>query len=98
MAVEREEINEPLSDLQFARLTQELICDATANGTLPCDALAALAKALGTLLAFAARREGLDEGEVLLASQNALADYAMAASTYMRENADADPALSMNCS
>ena len=71
--------HEHLSELQFTQLTQELICRATANGALPSDALAALAKALGTLIAFTARREGLANEGVLGASQNAVADYARAA-------------------
>jgi hypothetical protein len=96
--VDRRVRNGHLSDLQFARLTEELIYGATANGTLPAVALAALAKALGTLLAFTARREGLAEEEVLRASQNAVADYAMAAAINIRENKDVDPAIPKVCS
>jgi hypothetical protein len=80
-----------LSELQFTQLTHELICKATADGTLPSDALAALAKALGTLVAFTARREGLADEEVLRASQNAVADYARAANIYICENPEIDP-------
>jgi uncharacterized protein with NAD-binding domain and iron-sulfur cluster len=45
----------------------------------PQDALSALAKALGTLAAFAARREGLPVKEVLSASQDSVATFAMVA-------------------
>jgi hypothetical protein len=83
--------HEHLSELQFTQLTQELICRATADGTLASDALAALAKALGTLIAFTARREGLANDEVLSASQNAVADYATAARIFICECAAIDP-------
>jgi hypothetical protein len=91
---DRSVTTEHLSEAQFAQLTEQLIYGATANGTLPSDALAALAKALGVLLAFAARRDGLDEEVVLRASQNAVADYATAATIYMSENAGTTPAMS----
>jgi len=81
------------SERQFDQVVERLIYVATADNMLPSDALAVLAKALGTLLAFTARREGLAEEEVLKPCQNAVADYAMAAAIYMRENTDVDPAI-----
>ncbi|MBR0693457.1 hypothetical protein [Bradyrhizobium lablabi] len=79
---------------QLDQVVETLIYVATADSMLPSEALAALTKALGTLLAFTARRQGLAEEEVLTACQNAVADYAMAAAIYMRETSDADPAVS----
>jgi hypothetical protein len=81
-----------LDDAEFTSLVERLIYAATENGTLPVDALAALAKALGTLLAFTARREGMSGRELLAASQNAVADYTTSALAYMRQNPDVDPA------
>jgi hypothetical protein len=83
--------NGNLSEKQFNQLTEKLIFTATANGVLPSDALAALAKALGTLSAFTARREGLNVEEVLAASQESVANFAAAAEIYMKENAEVDP-------
>jgi hypothetical protein len=77
-----------LSERSFNQLTEQLIHVATAGGILPSDALAALAKALGTLSAFAARREGHNLQEVLTASQNTVTSFARAAENYMRENSD----------
>jgi len=85
------------SERQFDQVVERLIFNATADNMLPSDALAALAKALGTLLAFTARREGLAEEEVLKASQNAVADYAMSAIIYMRGITDVDQAISGVC-
>jgi len=79
-----------LSEGRFNELTAKLIYVATAGGILPSDALAALAKALGTLSAFAARREGRKLNEVLGASQHIVASFAMAAEVYMNENQNAD--------
>lgn len=86
--------HDQLDEIAFDQLTCELIDMATPRRTSPCDALAALAKALGTLLAFAARREKFAEEKVLRLSQDAVADYARAAAIYMRENANTDPARS----
>jgi hypothetical protein len=80
-----------LSEKQFNQLTEKLIYIATANGMLPSDALAALAKALGTLSTFTARREGRSVEEILGVSQDTVATFAMAAEIYMNENPDADP-------
>jgi hypothetical protein len=86
------------SERQFDQVVERLIYVATADNMIPLDTLAALAKALGTLLAFTARREGLLEHEVLKACQNAVADYATSAAIYMRETASVDPAVSEVCS
>ena len=86
------------SSRQFDQVVERLIYVGTADNMLPSDALAALAKALGTLLAFTARRDGLAEEEVLKATQNAIAEYAMAATIYMRENTDVEPEISEVCS
>jgi len=83
---------EPLTEQQFDQLAEKLILIAMANRILPQDALAALAKALGTLSAFAARREGLPLKEVLSASQDSVATFAMVAESFMKDNADLDPA------
>jgi hypothetical protein len=83
------------SERQFDNIAERLIYVATADNMLPSDALAALTKALGTLIAFTARREGLTVEEVLKPCQNVAADYAMAAAIYMRENADIDRASSL---
>ena len=97
MAVPREAAQEPasesghLTEQQFDQLAEKLIYTATANGILPQDALAALAKALGTLSAIAGRREGLSFDEVLSASQDSVATYAMVAEYFMKENPDFDP-------
>jgi hypothetical protein len=79
------------SERQFDQVVERLIYVGTADNMLPSDALAALAKALGTLLAFTVRREGLAEEEILKATQNAVAEYSMAATIYMRENTDVEP-------
>jgi hypothetical protein len=80
-----------LSDRQFDQLTEKLLYTATAHGRIASDALAALAKALGTLSTFTARREGLSVEAVLRASQETVATFAMAAEIYMNENPEADP-------
>ena len=92
--IEREVRTPHMSDWRFTQLTEKLIYVATANRTFPSEALAALAKALGTLLAFTARREGLDKEALLSAVQTSVADYMIAAAFYISENADTDPATS----
>jgi hypothetical protein len=79
-----------LSERQFDQLTEKLIYVATANSILPSDALAALAKALGTLSTFTARREGCSVEEVLSVSQDTVVTFARAAEIYMNENPDVD--------
>jgi hypothetical protein len=97
MAAPRETGQEPapesghLTEQQFDQLVEKLIYIATANGILPQDALAALAKALGTLSAFAARREGLPVEGVLRASQDSVATFARIAEAIMKSNPDFDP-------
>ena len=85
------EPNKPLPERQFDQLVEKLILIAMANGILPQDALAALANALGTLSAFAARREGLPIKEVLSASQDSVATFARVAESFMKDNPDFDP-------
>jgi hypothetical protein len=75
-----------LSEKRFNQLTEKLIFVATAEGILPPDALAALAKALGTLSTFTARREGRPLEEVLVASQDTVACFAFAAEEYMKKS------------
>jgi hypothetical protein len=90
----REAAHEPaveLTEQQFDQLVEKLIYIATANGILPQDALAALANALGTLSAFAARRDGLPVEEVLSASQDSVATFARLAEVSMKGNPDFDP-------
>ena len=79
-----------LSEKEFNQLTENLIYAATAGGVLPSDALAALAKALGTLSAFTARREGRNFAEILRASQDTVESFAMVAESYMNENTHDD--------
>ena len=80
-----------LTEQQFDQLVEKLIYAATADGILPQDALAALANALGTLSAFAARREGLSFDEVLSATQLSVATFARMAEAVMKSNPDFDP-------
>ena len=84
--------NAQLTKQQFDQVVENLIYVATANGILAQDALEALAKALGTLSAFAARREGLPIKEVLSASQDSVSTFAMVAESLMNDNPDFDPA------
>jgi len=83
--------NKPLTDQKFDQLVEKLISIAMANGILPQDALAALAKALGTLSAFSARREGLPHDEVLSATKCSVEAYANMAEAVMKSNPDFDP-------
>ena len=80
-----------LTEQRFDQLVEKLIYTATADGILPPDALAALAKALGTLSAFSARREGLPHDEVLSATKGSVEAYANMAEAVMKSNADFDP-------
>ena len=86
--------NGELTEQQFNQLVEKLIFAATANSILPQDALAALANALGTLSAFAARREGLSVEEVLSGSQASVATFARIAEAIMKANPDFDPCKS----
>jgi hypothetical protein len=81
-----------LNATEFDELTERLIYAATSNHVLPADALSALAKALGTLCAFSARRHACPLGDILKATQDAAADSALAAEDYMRQNQDVNPA------
>jgi hypothetical protein len=80
-----------LNEQQFDQLVEKLIYTATADGILPQDALAALANALGTLSAFAARREGLSHDEVLSATKCSVATFARMAEAAMRSDPDFNP-------
>ena len=82
---------EELTEQEFDLLVEKLIYAATADDTLPQDALAALANALGTLSAFAARREGLSVEEVLSGSQASVATFARLAEAFMKNNPAFDP-------
>jgi hypothetical protein len=73
---------------QFDQVVERLIYVATANNMLPSDAFAALAKALGTLVAFTARREGHNKDALLRAVQDTVSDYMTAAGIYMNKNSD----------
>ena len=86
-----------LTETQFNHLTQELICVATASNILPADALAALAKALGILSAFTARREGRNVEEILRASQDTVASFATAAESQMKQSPDAESCKDQSC-
>jgi hypothetical protein len=83
--------NAELTEQQFGQLVEKLIYISAAC-ILPQDTLAALAQALGTMSAFAARREGLPVKEVLSASQDSVATFAMFAESFMKDNPDFDPA------
>jgi len=80
-----------LTEQQFDQLVEKLIYTATADGILPQDALGALANALGTLAAFAARREGLPHDEVLNATKCTVESFAARAEAVMKLNAGFDP-------
>ena len=80
-----------LTQQQFDQLVEKLIYTATADGILPQDALGALANALGTLSAFAARREGLPHDEVLSATKCTVESFAARAEAVMKLNAGFDP-------
>ena len=92
-----DEVQEPakqtaeLTEQQFDQLVEKLIYTATADGILPQDALGALANALGTLSAFAARREGLPHDEVLSATKQSVEMFARRAEAVMKSNSDFDP-------
>ena len=92
-----DEVQEPanqtaeLTQQQFDELVEKLIYTATADGILPQDALGALANALGTLSAFAARREGLPHDEVLSATKQSVEMFARRAEAVMKSNSDFDP-------
>ena len=64
-----------LSGDQFNELANRIIKTATLR-TIPNDAITATAKALGVLIAFTARREGVAHDELLRFSQDAVADFA----------------------
>src|SRR5215216_1917049 len=74
--------SEHRSERHFDQVVERLIYVVTADNMPPSDALAALAKALGTLLAFTARREGIDNDEILRAIQTTVADYTLAGAIY----------------
>jgi hypothetical protein len=78
-----------LSEQRFNQLSEELIYTATAGGVLPSDALAALAKAIGVLAAFTARRERRNLADILCASRETVDSFAMAAELFM----DNDPTI-----
>ena len=80
-----------MTEQEFDQLVEKLIYTATADGILPQDALGALANALGTLSAFAARREGLPHDEVLSATKQSVEMFARMAEAVMKSNADFDP-------
>jgi hypothetical protein len=69
-----------LSEGQFCDLANRIVNTATLR-TIPNDAICATAKALGVLVAFTARREGVSHDELLRFSQNAIADFARDALT-----------------
>jgi hypothetical protein len=80
-----------MTEQEFDQLVEKLIYTATADGILPQDALGALANALGTLSAFAARREGLPHDEVLSATKQSVEMFARRAEAVMKSNSDFDP-------
>jgi hypothetical protein len=90
-AQERAPLARELSEREFDQLVEKLIYSATADGILPQDALGALANALGTLSAFAARREGLPHDEVLSATKQSVEMFARMAEAVMKSNADFEP-------
>jgi hypothetical protein len=80
-----------MTEQEFDQLVEKLIYTATADGILPQDALGALANALGTLSAFAARREGLSHDEVLTATKCTVEMFARRAEAVMKSNSGFDP-------
>ncbi len=69
-----------LSGDQFSELVNRIMKTATLR-TIPNDAISATAKALGVLVAFTARREGVSHDELLRFSQDAIAEFAQDART-----------------
>lgn len=80
-----------LTEKEFNQLAVDLINTATANGTLEHDAMAATARALGTLITFSARRAGSSVEELIARGQQAVATFALNAANFMLENPDSDP-------
>jgi hypothetical protein len=80
-----------LTEHQFTALTQKLIRTAIANGTPHHDAITALAKALGIMATFTARRSGRSIEELVVGSQQAVETFAHHAETFMLENNVVDP-------
>jgi hypothetical protein len=75
--------NEQATELtgdQFNDLVNRILKAATLR-TIPNDAITATAKALGLLVAFTARREGVSYDDLLRFSQDAIADFARDAQT-----------------
>jgi hypothetical protein len=83
LALGRPTNNEQATELsgdQFNDLANRIINTATLR-TIPNDAISATAKALGVLVAFTARREGVSHDELLRFSQDAIAEFARDART-----------------
>ena len=72
-----------LSADQFSDLANRIIKTATLR-IIPNDSVTATAKALGVLVAFTARREGVSHDELLAFCQNAIADFARDARTRLK--------------
>src|SRR5262245_41807373 len=64
-----------LTEQEFKALTMRVVHIATAN-TLPTDAMAAIAKALGTLIGVTAQRPDCNFEDLLRWAQNALVAFA----------------------
>jgi hypothetical protein len=71
-----------LNDDQFNNLASRLV-NAAATHTVPSDALAATAKALGVLISFTARRENRSPEELVKVGQDAVEQFAREATTKM---------------
>jgi hypothetical protein len=84
--------DQPLSEQEFGELVQRIINLAVKNGRLPEDALAATSKALGTLAAFTARRNGRSMKELIEFAQTSVGEFARGADAFMDANPQTDPA------
>src|SRR5262249_23458133 len=80
-----------LTSVEFTALSSKLLNVAIANKIQPIDGMGALAKALGTLISFQARRQGSSTEELLKICRDTVSSYANEATEYIRKNPHADP-------
>ena len=73
-----------LSAEEFNGLTTRIVNEATKNNTPVNGALTATAKALGVLISTLAQRPGVSAEQLVKFSQNAIAEFAREASTFIR--------------
>jgi hypothetical protein len=74
-----------LTEQQFNELTNRIVRAATLK-TIPNDAICAMAKALGVLISFSARRDGASVEKLVEFSQGAVAQFSQEAVAFMDRN------------